>query len=239
MPFGRSLLPSPLSWQQAARFATVGVVCLVSACGSKPPPAPVKPPPPKPEKVDIPPPPPKKVDAPPPPKCEALSESCAAENGKPVRIAHATFVFDPPTGWIYAQEAEATVAQVSASGPTIVVTGYDVTDPKKPEASRDATLDALLTRTSVTPPKKHINWKKADQVFNISGLKLSVWQAEGAERAGKKGPLLVFAMPLSETKAIIGAGFVADDDTTNADDAILAAIKSLAPATATSTEPKP
>ena len=54
------------------------------------------------------------------------------------------------------------------------------------------------------------------------------WQAEGAARGTKKGPLLIFADTGKEGDVLLGLGFVPDDDSSGADAAILASIESIA-----------
>lgn len=201
-----------------------------SACASKPPP------PPPPPVVEAPkPPPPKVVEAPkpppPPPPCEALTEKCAAEKTTIARIARTSdLVFTPPLGWFYAQETEASVAQVGDDGPGFALVAVELVakDAVKSAAARDAAVAALGKRLGLTLPKQKINWKKADKTIDVDGHPFALHQIEGAARAGKKGPLLVFTTTLSDTSAIVGAGFVDDDDKTDADVAILDSMKTIA-----------
>jgi hypothetical protein len=209
------------------------------ACSTPPPP--VEPPPP---------PPPKKVEAPPPPpKCEALEEKCKAEGGTRARIARSSFVFAPVAGWIYAQGEGATVAQDGGdSGAAIVIAVYeaDAKDAKKELAARDAAFEQLAKQIALTPPKGKVRWQlptcqcKGSSCTGSGGelckamkpaseLKSSVWQLDGGVRAGKKGPLLVVHAALPDNKALLGLGFVADDDKSGADAGILKAIESIGP----------
>lgn len=130
------------------------------------------------------------------------------------RIAKAAFTISPVAKWTYAQGANATVAQASDAGATLVVAGYEVPDPKKEIPSRESTLEGLAKEVNVTLPKKKPNWKKPDataDAANAKGLKVNLWEVEGATRKEKKGTLLVFAATLPEKQAVVGFGFVPDD----------------------------
>ena len=226
-------------------------VLLTIGCGSKPPPAPA------PKVVEVPKPEPmveapKPAPPPPPPPCEALTENCAADKATHARIAHTgELVFTPPIGWTFAQEADASVAQVSESGPGFAIVAVDIVpkDAAKTTAARDAAVGALGKRLAVTLPKQKINWKKADKTVDVAGHPVALHQVEGAMRGGKKGPLLVFTTTVGDASAtaIVGVGFVDDDDKSDADGAILASIKSMAapppraatPAATPATETKP
>ncbi|MEO7092036.1 MAG: hypothetical protein ABI175_02220 [Polyangiales bacterium] len=212
-----------------ARHSASLALVLLLGCASKPPPP--KPPPPV---VEAPKPKPKVVEKPkpppPPPPCEAIMEKCAAEKTTIARIAHTTeLVFTPPLGWMYAQEPDASVAQVGDEGPGFALAAIEVVpkDVNKSNAAREAAVAALGKRLGITLPKQKINWKKADKTIDVGGHPFALHQIEGATRAGKKGPLLVFTTTLGDTSAIVGAGFVDDDDKTDADVAILESMKSI------------
>jgi hypothetical protein len=194
------------------RFAIkswIGLFAAVSlsvAC-SKPQPPPQPPPPPVKEEV--------KVEPPPPPKCEALTEKCAAASGTKAKIAKTDLAFEPPSGWVYAQTESATIAQTDDSGAVAVIAGYDAGDPKekKAEANREAQFEALIKQVNVGFKKK-VNWKKKpDDTKEAAGLKISLWEVDGAATRGdKKGALLIFTAPIEGTKVLLGVGFVADED---------------------------
>jgi hypothetical protein len=237
--FGVAATPlrvDPSGSPMSARISAFLAATLISTsfclgCASKPPP-----PPPKAPVVVAPKPKPKPIveapkPPPPPPPCEAITEKCAAEKTTMARIAHTTeLVFTPPQGWIYAQEPDASVAQVSDDGPGFAIAAIDIVakDAAKATAARDAAVASLGKRLGVTLPKQKINWKKADKTIDVAGHPFALHQIEGAMRAGKKGPLLVFTSTLGDTSAIVGAGFVDDDDKTDADVAILESMKSIA-----------
>jgi len=221
----------------AARSSTVtlALATLLMACGSAPKPkptpkpvvaAPKKPKPP--DAFDKPTPPPA------PPKCESLAEKCTADKTTRARIAEATVVFTPPQGWTYAQESAASVAQTSDDGPALAVAAFtaapdETKDPKKLDHRRDTLLQALGERLALKMPKAKVLWKKPDKTLTVGAYPVSLYQLEGAGRLDKKGPLLVFASPLAADVVLIGVGFVSDDDNTDADGAILAAIQSIGP----------
>lgn len=237
MPWLPKLQPSPSETPRVASapppfgglLGLAALVGLVGACASAPPPAPPPRPPPAPV-VAPPPKPPPVVEKPPPKKCVALAEECIADKWTLARIAHAPLVFTPADGWAYAEEADATVMENGEGGPTLALAGYEIADPKAAPAARDAALLALLARLSITPPKDKISWgTPLSKGSTAADVHVVLYQVEGAQRAGKKGPLLVMTSSQSTSLAVLGVGFVANDDKTNADDAILQSIGSLAP----------
>jgi hypothetical protein len=203
----RSLTPSAL----------VAVTLLALGCGPKPPPPePPAPPAPVVEKA--------------PPKCESFSEKCAAESDTRAKINNSDLIFTPAKGWIYAQLSSATVAQQSEIGPAVAFTGFDADakDAKKDAAHRDATLSELAKQLSLGALKKKINWKKPAETKAVGDLKVGLWQLdEAGVRGAKKGPLLVVVASVSDQKGVMGVGFVPDDDSSKADEAILKIIESI------------
>jgi hypothetical protein len=196
-------------------------VALGVACHPKPASPPPSPPPPV---VDAPPPPP-----PPPPRCEALGEACTGQAGTVARIRKSGLGVAIPLGWTYAQQEDATV--VTSSNAAFAVTTYDAgADAKAASANRDAAFDALVKLLSVTPPKHKVTWAHAAKKSKVGELQMSLWQADDVARADKKGPVLVFGAQLPDKSFLLGAGFVSDDDKSDSDKAILAAIDSIAPA---------
>jgi len=195
-------------------------VAFTLGCGSKKPPKTEEAPTPT---VEAPPPPPK-------PKCIELDEKCEAKESTRAKIKSADLVFTPAAGWTYAQGEDATVAQVSEEGPAIVfgVFEADPKDAKKDIANREATLEALLKKLTIEPPKKKVVWKKPADTQDVGDLKVSLWQLEGGVRGTKKGPLLIIATSTADDKGVLGVGFVPDDDKSGADEAIMKSIESLA-----------
>jgi hypothetical protein len=146
-----------------------------------------------------------------PKKCEALDEKCKAASTTKARIAKAGYTIVPVSGWFYAQGENATIAQKDDTGAAMTVAGYDVPTPKDEAKNRDAALEAAAKEVGVTLPKKKVNWKKADDTKDVSGVKINLWEADGASRKDKKGALLIFSASLPENKGIVGFGFVPDD----------------------------
>jgi hypothetical protein len=204
-------------------LALGAVAALAAACSSlSPPPVAVAQPPAEatPETTT---PPPKK-----PKPCKTLEEQCESEPSTKARIAGTNLVFTPAKGWTYAQAESATLAQASSNGPALSVAQVEVGEAKQEAAKRDTALAALAQELKVTLPKKKVNWKKPDDTKDVAGMKVGLWQVEGAARADKKGPLLIFSSPAREGKALLGLGFVPDDDSTSADAIILQSIGSIA-----------
>jgi len=195
---------------------------VVAACASKPPPSPPKP---APEPVAS----AKPEPPPPPPKCEALEEHCVAKDGAKAKIVDSPLRIEPPSGWEYAQEKDATVA--IQGGASLAVTTHDVGDArdlKKQLTLRLNAFDALLKLIGVKPPAARFFWMKTpEMVKKIGDLKVTLWQLDGATKEKTKGPLVVFVAPLPQNKALLGVGYVPDDDKSGADQAILKAVDSL------------
>jgi hypothetical protein len=199
-------------------FKTLALALLVAAsvgCAKPPPP---EPPP------EAPPPPP------PPPKCESFSEKCQSKPDTRAKITSSDLVFTPAPGWVYAQQSSSTLAQSSETGPGIAFLGidFDAKDAKKELASKDAAVTELSKQLGLTPLKRKVSWKKPDDNKTIGGMKVQLWQLEEAGVRGlRKGPLLVVAATAADGKAVVGLGFVPDDDKTAADVAIMKSIESL------------
>lgn len=182
-------------------------------------------------------------EPPPPKKCEALDEACISTDDTRTPIPGSGLAFRPPVGWTYAKETTATVAQKDPSALVVVAREVKV-DPKKKKAPpvppplRADALEAVVKRLDVTFPGKKGKpklGKKPDREEKVGDRKALLFQLDGAQRQGKKGPLLVFETRDDAGALVLGAAFVAEDDTTNADAEILKAIASLAPAGAGST----
>ena len=205
-------------------YIALAAAALVVGCGPKAPPKPPEPEvtEPAPELAERTPPAPKKK------KCEALDEACKALAGTKARVPHAPFTLEPAAGWTYAQLEAATIAQTSGTGPVLAAVGFDPSDAKKDVANREAALEVAAKEAGVTLPKKKIAWKKPEDKNDVHGLKVRLWQVEGATRAEKKGPLLVFDAVSADGKAaLVGVGFVPADDGSNADQAIMQSIESI------------
>lgn len=201
-------------WQGAFAAALVGTTCVLGC---------TKPPPPKPAIAKEAPPP---ATPPPPPACLALSEGCIATAD--TRIAIGTgWSIAPPAQWTYAKEPDATVARTD--GAVLAMTTYDGRAQATPsKKARDAALDGVAKKVSVTLPKK-MSWPaKPARVVTVGDREVALHQIEGATQDGKKGALLLFTSKPSE-QTLLGIGFVLESDTKDSDRAILTGIESLRP----------
>jgi hypothetical protein len=196
-------------------LALPALVALSAGC--KPPPPP---PPPAPTAEPAP---------PPPPKCEALSEKCEAKADTKAKVPNAAAAFNPTTGWVYAQLSSATIAQSGEQGPAIAFLGFEfpAKDAKKEAATRDATLSEVLKQLGMSPLKQKILWKTPEETEKINGFDVGLWQIKAGQRGTKKGSGVIAAAHVGEGKGVIAVGFVPDDDTSHAEEAIMKAIRSL------------
>ena len=170
------------------------------------------------------------VSAPPPPaKCESLDEKCVGEAGKRARVVLRRLTFVPPPAWSYAQEDDQTIAMSGGARMAIgIYDSPDEKDPRKVAKARDAALQQLLQRLSLTAPKKPMPWgRKADRISKEGGLEISMWQIDGASLDKSHGPLLLAHARLPGAGGLVVIAFVPDDDKANSDEAILAAIASI------------
>ena len=191
------------------------VVAALAACGHA-----AAPPPPPPPSPPAPPPAP-----PPPPKCESVDEGCAATDSTHARIQDSGWTIRPPSGWKYAQEASDTFAETKSAAFAVTSDSADEKDPGHKTALARAAL-----RLQVHTKKGTLELpKKPEKVVVVGPLKVSLHQIDHAKRNDKRGAMLVFWTKLPGGGSLLGAGFVADDDDTKADEAILAAVSSLAP----------
>ncbi len=170
-----------------------------------------------------------KDEPPPKKKCESLAEKCEGEPGVRVRIANSGQSIVPAKGWMYAQEADGTIAQSGDDGPAFAAVGYETGDAKQDAANREAALETLAKKVGVTLPKRKIAWNKPLDNKTLGELKIALGQAEGAARGDKKGPILWFTGPLKDGKALVGLAFVPSDDSSDADVAIMESIDTIAP----------
>jgi hypothetical protein len=200
-------------------LALAALAAADAGCPKPPPPAP--PPPPAEVKAEAP---------PPPPKCESFSEKCQGKPDTKAKITNSDLVFVPATGWIYAQQSSSTMAQTADGASCIAFLGiqYDTKDAKKEAATRDAAVAELVKQLGVAPLKHKVNWKKTTKDETIGTLKMKLWQLdEPGMRGAKKGQILVVSAPAGEGLAVLGVGYVPDDDQSGADVAILKSIESL------------
>ena len=144
------------------------------------------------------------------------------------RIGQAGWHFAPPATWIYAQGEELTIA--TGKNAVMGVTLQAIGDVKKERTEREEVLRRIAGQLGVTLPKKKAYIaKKPDQKQKIGEFDVDLYQFEGAKLDGRTGPLLFFVAKATKEQVLIGAGFVADDDSDNADQAIMTAIASMEP----------
>lgn len=203
--------------------AALASLTFVLGCGAKKPPKLPDPvPEPEVETVKRAPPPPKKK------KCESFDEACKALAGTKARVPQGLFTLEPPMGWLYAQLEGATVAKLPGAGPCVAVAAFDSSDTKAELKNREAALEAVAKEAGLTLPKQKVVWKRPADKKDVHGLKVRLWQVEGAMRSEKKGPLLVFEAVSSDGKTtLVGVGFVPSDEATGADEAIMQSIESI------------
>jgi hypothetical protein len=198
-------------------IALLGAASLFAGCHSAPPPAP---PPPPVAVAPAPPPPP-----PPPPKCEATSEGC--KGPATARIRNSGFHIAVPDGWGYAQQEDATL--VTRDEAVMAITTFGGwPDARTSDANREHAFDTLVSLLGVTSPKHRVVWARPSQKRKAGAIELSLWQADNVSKAAKKGPVLVFGAELPDHTWVLGAGFVPDDDKSDADKTIVGAIESIA-----------
>lgn len=151
---------------------------------------------------------------PPPPKCEKLDEKCEAKGGKKATIPNSNLVFEPVTGWVYAQGEKITIAQHGDEDACIGIAGYEATeakDQKKIDAARQAELESVAKDLNITLGKAKVTWKSAEK-YDKGKIPMLRWQLEGVTRGAKKGDLLIIATAPSDGKALFGVAFVPGDD---------------------------
>jgi hypothetical protein len=109
------------------------------------------------------------------------------------------------------------------------VAAHESSTPKNDRAQRETVLRGIADRLGVTlPRKRELLKRKPDQKEKVGELDVELFQIDGCARQGKKGPLLVFSVKTGEGAALLGMGFVADDDKDGSDAAIMKAIGTIA-----------
>jgi hypothetical protein len=146
------------------------------------------------------------------------------------RIRHSGYSVAVPSGWAYAQQEDATVIAHDESIVAMTTFG-GWPDPKMVEINRQHAFEALVNLLGVSPPRNPVAWAHPS-AKRKTALEVSLWQADNVTKGMKKGPVLVFGGELPDHSWILGAGFVPDDDHTDADKTIVGAIESMAPAPA-------
>jgi len=182
---------------------------------------------------------PKGAPPPPPPlpKCEALAEACLARADTKARLPGLDWTITPPKGWRYAQLADVTVAEQSKdTGAVLAITSF-----APPKASwelkkaRIDALDALAKSWNVQLAFKnivdlHLRGPDIPDTLDVAGVKLSIWEQEGAKRGAAPGNVVAVVGSVDERELVVIA-FVpkAGSAAAEADSqSVSAAIQSLA-----------
>lgn len=199
------------------------LLALPCACG--------EPPPPEVPKVNAP------APVPPPPKCDSLESACVAKGDSKARLPGLDWTVSPPKGWRYAELADVTVAEKGKdSGPVLAVASF--APPKASWELKKARLDAIeqvaKTRGVQLAFKNvadvHVRRPDVPDTLDIAGVKLSIWEQEGAKRGGVSGNVVVIVGTVDEREVALVA-FVPKADSAEAEadsQAVSEAIQSLA-----------
>jgi len=209
-------------------LAIVALGCF-AGCGS------AEPPPPKPPATIA-----KKKPPPPPepePECISLAEKCVADGSTKATIPGTSLAFVPPSSWLFAQEAEVTLAQTPDGGPCLAMASFESSGDAKVETGREAAMDVMLRSLGLALPKPKskrtkkplIDWAKPMSTNEVGKIELDFWQLEGGDRASVKGSVLV-ARFKSAGRTVLITGFAPSNDSSDADKAILDALKTIGPA---------
>jgi hypothetical protein len=164
---------------------------------------------------------PPKLKPKPKPKCESFAEKCAATADTQAKIAGSDLVFIPPEGWLYAQQADVTLAKTDGSSGAMAVVGYEAIKSEESKA-RDQHYEKLLQLLEVTPPEKYKvryvpPWAKAEASRKSGEMEIKLWQTDGAKRTGKVGFLNVLLGTDPAGKKILGVVFTPENDEKTAD----------------------
>jgi hypothetical protein len=189
----------------------VSLFAFASACGPAPQP-------------NVTPPPTATAEAPPPPKCESLTEKCAARSSTEARIPGIGLVITPPRGWIYAQEAEATLAEKAGDKQAVLILAtFD--PPKHPlelKKARVDFIDKLGKKVGVQLANKNIidvHVSATLDKLTIGSMELSIWEQVGARRGSTKGNVVVVSGTVDKKDLVLFAfapqGALDDSDALN------------------------
>ena len=187
-------------------------------------------PPPKPPEEPA-----KLVTAPIEPKCERLSERCRADRDTRASIPSLDWKITPPNGWSYAQDGRVTVAEGNGeAGPMLAVKTFE--PPKSPKDLKNIRIDEieqLAKSWGVTLSQRNIVdyhlRQDAPDSLDVAGVKLSVWEQEGASRRSARGNVVVVVGDVDGRELVLVA-FVPKAETSDAvgdSEAVLNAIQSL------------
>ncbi|MBM4356531.1 MAG: hypothetical protein FJ096_00315 [Deltaproteobacteria bacterium] len=146
-----------------------------------------------------------KVEESPPPPCESLSERCIARSDTRAKIPGLSWSITPPSGWVYAQQADSTIAQrVKDSGVLLAVTSVDspgaAPDPRNSKAvlelknKRIDNIEKLAKQWGIQLAQRNIvdyHIRQDYDSIDVAGIKLSIWEQESARRSNAAGNVVV------------------------------------------------
>lgn len=166
----------------------------------------------------------------PPAKCESLAENCLGKGDTRARIPKLGWTISPPTGWHYAQESDATVAEKNGgAGAVVVATTFD--SPKSPWELKKVRIDAierLSKRVGVQLAQKNVidvHLRDVPEKLELEGYKLSIWEQEGAKRELAAGNVVVLVGGIDGRELLV-LGFAPKADEADSR-ALVDAIQSL------------
>jgi hypothetical protein len=166
------------------------------------------------------------AEPPPPPKCESLSEKCLAKGDTRARVPGVDWFITPPSGWTYAQESDATVAEKTGDKQAVMlVATFDsskiLAELKK---SRIEVIDKLSKKLDVQLAQKnievfHLRGRDIPGKVKIGSLEFEAWEQEGAKRNGKPGNVVVITGTIEKDKrelVVLAFSPSSDDDSVGA-----------------------
>lgn len=170
-----------------------------------------------------------------PPKCESLDENCVSKSDTRARIPNVAWSIAPPSGWHYAQEVTATVAERSpGSGAVLAATSFD--SPKLPrdlKKARSAAIERLSQAFHVTLAQNNVvdsHLSGVPDTLKLEGLVFSIWEQEGAKRQPVKGNVVkgnvVVLVGPADGRELLVLGFAPKVDEQDSQ-ALVEAIQSL------------
>ncbi len=169
------------------------------------------------------------------PKCDSLDDACTVTSDFRMQVGQSEWTIAPPNGWRFAHASAETMA--ASPGAVIAVTTYDKHDTSR---SRETVMRELSGRLGLTlPARRDLFPKKPHKRQAVAGIMLSLYQFGGVRRSEHRGVVLVFTTDMPSDAAILGVAFVADDDRSNGDQAIVRTIGSLALPEAAAPAPAP
>jgi len=154
-----------------------------------------------------------------------LEDGCIAGPGSRAQLEGPGFTVELPPKWRYAQGS---LIFAVADGSVLAVTAQPQEANKADRVRRDDALAVLIREMKIELPKKKLVWpKKPDHIVDAGDYQVALYQFESVAREARKGTLLIFSINPPNDDGLLGGGFVPDDDDSNADRAIMRAIRSI------------